>query len=179
MSEQSVFHLISNLVKKENISCILIGGFAVNHYKVTRQTADVDFLITKEDFDKIADGLEKAGYKQILAQDTFVQLRSTRVALMDIDFMFIDQETFKKIENESEAIKIASQKFIVPSLNHLIALKLHSIKYNPKIRLGRDLPDIISLIRINDVDIKKKEFKELCLKYGTQEIYRKIVEILK
>ena len=57
----TVFHLISTIFVKQNISCILIGGFAVNYYKVTRQTADVDFLITRNDYEKILDLLKKEG----------------------------------------------------------------------------------------------------------------------
>ncbi|MBP9855129.1 MAG: nucleotidyltransferase [Candidatus Omnitrophica bacterium] len=179
MNERSVFHLISDLTQREGVPCILIGGFAVNYHKVTRQTADVDFLITKEDFDKILKFLEKAGYKKGLSQDNFMQLKSSHVSLMDVDFMFVDPETLGKILKEGEQLKIAGQKFIVPSLYHLIALKLHSIKYNPKIRFGKDFPDIVSLIRINEVDIKSGKFKELCLKYGTKEIYSQLLEITK
>ena len=179
MDERSVFHLISEVTQKAGVSCILIGGFAVNYYKVTRQTADVDFLITKEDFTKISGFLEEAGYKQILAQEAFVQLKSGHLPLLDIDFMFVDQDTFKKIKSESQQLKIAGQHFIVPSLNHLVALKLHSIKHNSKIRLTRDLPDIVNLIRINKVNVEAKEFKELCLKYGTEEIYQRICEAIK
>ena len=53
------------------------------------------------------------------------------------------------------------------------------IKYNPKIRLNKDFPDIINLVRINEVDVKGKEFKEICLKYGSDGMYRKILEALK
>ncbi len=179
MNERSVFHLISDLTHKEGIPCILIGGFAVNYYKVARQTADIDFLITREDFDKISALLKKAGYKQNLAQETFVQMKSSQLSLLDVNFMFIDHETLEKILKESEEIKIAGQRFTVPSLYHLIALKLHSIKYNEKIRFARDFPDIINLIRINNVNVKDRKFKELCLKYGTEKIYHQIVEILK
>lgn len=175
MQERSVFHLISDLTDKEGVSCVLIGGFAINYYRVTRQTADVDFLITREDFDKIADLLEKAGYKKVLLQENFVQMQSTRLSLLDVDFMFVDPDTLAKIKGEGSQITIAGQKLIVPSLLHLIALKLHSIKFN-KIRLTKDLPDIVNLIRINQVDIKGKEFKELCLKYGTAELYQRILE---
>ncbi len=179
MNERSVFHLISDLTQQEGVPCILIGGFAVNHYKVTRQTADVDFLMTKEDFDRILKFFEKAGYKKGMVQDNFVQLKSPRLSLMDIDFMFVDQETLTKIFDEGEQLKIAGQKFIVPSLYHLIALKLHSIKHNSRIRFSKDFPDIVSLMRINDVNVQDKKFKELCLKYGTGDIYRQLVEILK
>jgi hypothetical protein len=178
MSNQSIFHLISDLTKSEGVSCILIGGFAVNYYRVTRQTADVDFLITKDDFNKISVLLEKAGYKKDLLQENFAQLKSTQLSLMDVDFMFVDEDTLSKILKESQEIEIARQKFLVPSLNHLIALKLHSIKYNPKLRLTKDLPDVINLIRINNLNFKDKKFKELCLKFGTEEIYNKILEAL-
>lgn len=178
MNDSSVFHLIADFTDKEGISCILIGGFAVNFYKVARQTADVDFLITKEDFSKILALLKKAGYKEILTQDNFIQLKSSRLSLMDIDFIFVDEETLRKIKSNGKTIQIAGQKLIVPSLNDLIALKLHSIKYNPKIRLSKDLPDIVNLMRINRVDVKDAKFKELCLKYGTEEIYKNLSEAL-
>lgn len=179
MDERSVFHLITDITHEQGVSCVLIGGFAINHYRVTRQTADVDFLITKEDYDKIAGLLEKAGYKKAILQENFVQLQSNRLSLLDVDFMFVDQETLTKIMKEGERFKIVGQTFIVPSLYHLIALKLHSIKYNPKIRLTKDLPDIINLIRINKIDINEKRFKELSFKFGTEEIYNKIVEAVK
>lgn len=179
MNDVSVFHLISDLMHDEEVPCVLIGGFAINHYRVTRQTADVDFLITKEGFDKIIRLLEKAGYKKALMHENFAQLQSSRLSLLDVDFMFVDQVTLTKIIKEGEKLKIVGQTFIVPSLYHLIALKLHSIKYNLKIRLTRDLPDIINLIRINKVNIKEKRFKKLCLKYGTADIYDRILEAIK
>ena len=76
---------------KQGVPCVLIGGFAINHYRVTRQTADVDFLITKEGFDKIVGLLEKAGYKKVLLQENFAQLQSSRLSLLDVDFMFVDK----------------------------------------------------------------------------------------
>jgi hypothetical protein len=178
MKKIDVFQLVSDIFKKEEVHCILIGGFAVNYYKVTRQTADVDFLITKEDFEKISVSLGKAGYKKDFVQDVFARCTSENW-LIDIDFMFVDKETLDKIMKDGKEISIAGQKFIVPSLNNLIALKLHSIKYNKKIREYRDLPDIINLIKINDLDFKSPEFKALCLKYGTEEIYQKLLASLK
>ena len=172
----TVFHLISVIYNNMGVSCVLIGGFAVNYYKVTRQTADVDFLITKDDFKKILSLLEKEGFKQDYTQEVFARLRCTRPYLMDLDFMFVDKETLDKIINDGRKISIAGQKFIVPSLNHLIALKLHAIKYNLKIREYKDLSDIIELIKVNKVKVKSNEFKNLCLKYGTEELYNKILD---
>ncbi len=177
MSYQSAFHLLSDIAKKTGISLVLIGGFAVNYYKYARQTVDVDFLITKEDFQKILELLEAAGYKMDYSQEVFARLISTKGSLlMDIDFMFVDEETLDKIIKDSQKTSIAGCEFTVPSLEHLIALKLHAVKYNPKLRLTKDIPDIINLIRINKLDVKSEKFKELCLKYGTQELYQNILD---
>jgi len=177
MNYQSVFHLLSDISKKTGISLVLIGGFAVNYYKYTRQTVDVDFLIKEQDFQKILALLEAAGYKVDDRQEVFTRLISAESPLlMDIDFMFIDEETFAKIIKDSQKTSIAGCEFTVPSLEHLIALKLHAVKYNPKLRLAKDIPDIINLIRINKLDVKSEKFKELCLKYATKDIYQEILD---
>ncbi len=177
MKYPTIFHLISSICEKTNVSCVLIGGFAVNYYKVTRQTADVDFLIIKKDFERILGLLEEEGFKQDYSQEVFARIKSTKSYLMDIDFMFVDKETLDKIIKEGKQISIARQKFIVPSLFHLIALKMHAIKYNPKIREYKDLLDIIELIKVNKINTKTNEFKSLCLKYGTEELYKKLEKI--
>lgn len=176
MKYSNVFHLISEISKKSGITCVLIGGFAVNYYKHTRQTTDADFLVTKEDFEKISNFLKEEGYAKGYSEDVFIQLKSNKPYLLDIDFMFVDKETLSDIMSTGKEIGIAGQTFVVPSLFNLIALKLHSIKYNPQLRKVTDLPDIINLIRKNGIDFKSGEFHEMCLKYGSEEIYKEITE---
>ena len=53
MKYRSVFHLLANELGKAKISFVLIGGFAVNYYKATRFTGDVDILIDEKDFQKV------------------------------------------------------------------------------------------------------------------------------
>jgi hypothetical protein len=179
MSEEdnpNVFTVISGIFAKKNVTCVLIGGFAINYYKVSRATADIDFLIAKEDFEKILYLLEEAGFKKDYEQEVFARLTAEKQNLMDVDFMFVDKETLDKIIKDGKIISIGGENFIVPCLNHLIALKLHAIKYNPQIREFRDMSDVIELIKINAVDVKDEVFKNLCLKYGTAALYRKILE---
>jgi len=179
MKYPTVFHLISAVCKKINVPCVLIGGFAVNYYKVTRQTADVDFLITKDGYEKISSLLEAEGLKEDYTQEVFARLISDRLSFIDLDFMFVDKETLDKIIKDGKTVEIAEQEFIVPCLNHLIALKLHAIKHNPKIREFKDFLDIAELIKVNKVDIKSDGFRNLCLKYGTEELYNKILAWVK
>jgi predicted nucleotidyltransferase len=178
MTYPTVFHLISAIEKKEGVSCILIGGFAVNYHKFMRQTMDVDFAIVKEDFHKFSEALKKAGFKIDFIHDTFVRFKANDYYLADIDFMFVDKETFDKMVKDAKMITIADQKIMVPSLSTLLAMKLHAIKSNRKAREYKDLLDILSLIRANNVNYKSKEFKELCLKFGTEKLYKKIINLM-
>ncbi len=172
----NVFNIISSIFAKGKVTCVLIGGFAVNYYKVSRSTADIDFLITKEDFNNILILLEEKGFRKDYEQEVFARFLGEKPSLMDVDFMFVDKETLGKIIKDGKTISIVGESFIVPCLYHLIALKLHAIKYNPKMREYRDFADIMELIRINKVDVKDLEFKNLCLKYGREELYNKILE---
>lgn len=173
MKYLTVFHLISDIFNKSSANCVLIGGFAINYYGVTGQTIDVDFLCTLDDYKKIQNFLGKEGYETYRKEENFIQLEDKKSGLMDIDFMFVDQSTLNEIKESGKEIEIAGQKFTIPSLFNLIALKLHSIKNNPK-REITDLPDIIRLIVKNSIDINSHDFKDLCLKYGTEDICERI-----
>ena len=175
MDYSKAFHLVAKVSKESAVPCILIGGFAINFYKVTRDTLDVDFLITKEDFAKIKDALLGAGYAEEFATDVVVRFSNKQEAL-DIDFMIVDKATREKIREDGKEIEVVGEKLVIPSLDHLIALKLHAIKHNQKGRIWKDLPDIIGLIKMNKIDCRGRSFRDLCLKYGSDEIYQTILK---
>ena len=178
MDQPTIFQLISELSTKRGIRCVLVGGFAVNYYKVSRQTGDVDFLTTREDFGKISDDLKRAGYAMDCIEETFARLSEKNGYLMDLDFLFVDKGTMDKVLAGGVEMSIGKNKFIVPSLETLIALKLHAIKNSQKRRVYKDMLDILSLICVNKMDYKSKEFRQLCLKFGTEQLYKEIVEKL-
>ncbi len=176
MAYTSIFELLATITKQEKIPCVLIGGFAVNYYHVTRQTADADFLISEEDSQKMIGLLKNKGLKIDSQGETFIRFSAEDPYYMDVDFMLVEKETLYKIIKNSKIVNIGKQEFNVPSLLHLIALKLHSIKYNSK-RQYKDLIDIVELIKSNKLDVRSNEFKEICMKYGTQQLYDKILGI--
>jgi hypothetical protein len=176
MDNPTIFQLIAQLTRKAGVPCVLIGGFAVNYYKVTRQTIDLDLMIAKEDFAKVVGPMQEAGFKLAYTENVFARFSGQKNYLMDVDFMFVDKDTIDKIRKEGKELRIGRNSFIVPSLDTVIALKLHAIRYNQKIREFKDMPDIINLIRVNKFNHKTKEFKELCLKYGTEDLYKKIMD---
>jgi hypothetical protein len=178
MAAPSVFQILAAVFREARVRGVLIGGYAVNYYKVTRQTADIDFLMSREDFQRVITPLEARGYSLTEEQEIFARFRGAPALLMDVDFMFIGNDTMDTILEQSVPVTIAGEQFRVPSLYHLIALKLHAIKYNPRHRELSDLPDIVNLIRQGGIDARSAEFKALCLKYGSREIYTKIESYL-
>lgn len=81
-----------------------------------------------------------------------------------------------KMMRDGKEVAIAGEKFMLPSVLHLVALKLHSIKNSGKTRELFDLPDIIMVLKKNNVNVNDKAFKKICLKFGTEDLYKKIVD---
>lgn len=178
MSYSTVFQLVCEEFKKANIPFILIGGFAVNAYGVSRNTMDVDFLIEEENCKQCVEILEKNHFQVDESRDAFVRLINSEFYPPRLDLMLVSKTTFEKIWPRVEKKKIAGYELMIPSVEHLIALKLHSMKNNAN-REWKDLPDVIGLIKINHIDVKTKEFLDLCLKFGTEELYNRIQEAIK
>ena len=178
MKYATVIDLIADKLKESDIPCVLIGGFAVNAYQVTRQTADIDFLITAEDYPKISRLLQKEGYEEGGVSNVCGQLIGKSPFYWDIDFVFVDKDTLAKIRKDAQKIKIAGKDFLIPSLKHLLALKLHALKNNTERRMAKDWVDIIALVEKANMNVLSPEFKELCLQYGTSDLYDKIITAL-
>lgn len=173
MKYSNIFQLVSTEFKKAKIPFILIGGFAVNAYKVSRNTGDLDFLLIDEDCSRALEILKNFEFCVDEATDNFARLINASFYPRRVDFVLVTKLTFGKILEKAGKVRIVGCELLVPSVEHLIALKLHALKNNSTRQL-KDFPDIISLIRINQIDVNSVEFHDLCLKFGTEEIYNQI-----
>ena len=179
MKYRTLFHMLSCKLKEAGIPPVLIGGYAVNAHKVTRQTLDVDLLMTEDDYRRLLPPLRHAGCEEVLHGRLFARIRHPALSLMEVDMVFVDGKTRDGVVKEGKEVELEGEKFFVPSLNHLFALKLHAMKQNIRRRGFRDLQDILDLANANGVDIEKPEFRDLFLKYGPQEIYEEILGLVK
>ena len=173
-----LYTAVSNVAarfEKEKIPIILIGGVAINMYGHSRGTEDIDFLISDDSVEKIKKVLDDMGMKLWVKNDLFRRYTKKDWNIKAIDFLNVEQATFEQIQKQSKKIKIKGHELLIPSIFHLIALKLHAIKNNKQRELG-DLPDILEIMKINRVNPATDEFKNLCLKFGTVEIYTKILD---
>jgi predicted nucleotidyltransferase len=174
--QEGVFSLLADRLSKENIPVVLVGGFALHFYLVDRQTTDVDLLISENDFSRLSAALAGTGYRLTFRNEVLARFEGDQFPLLDLDFLFVDPVTLKRIMESGRTVDIGENKFLVPSLEHLIALKLHAIKQNPAARENIDLPDIVRLIQANHIDTRSESFRLLCLTFASEEIYNRINE---
>jgi len=160
-----------------NAEALLIGGFALPAYDVVRQTVDVDFLVVDAEEHVLREILADAGYEESGRTDVFVRHTHPASALMDVDVLLVDRSTFEKMLKRSSVQRVGSVDVRVPCLGHLVALKLHAIKHNPKREL-KDLGDIVALLTENPGEVPRDELHAICTRYGHEGIFAKLESYL-
>jgi hypothetical protein len=91
--------------------------------------------------------------------------------------MLVERDTFEKIHDGSRVIDLDTLPVRVPRLAHLIALKLHAMKSNPKREL-KDGADIVELLRLNPGEVSDDELKEVCGRYAPAGYFKKLKSLL-
>jgi len=153
---------------------VIIGGLAVNYYGYSRETGDLDILASKADKDqwlKMFAGLDYTIYQD---GGNFIQLSQPENNAWPVDLMLVEEKTFSPIFHAGQNADLYGIKTTVPSLEHLLALKLHALKNTRANRFLKDYLDVENLVRINKVDIRSKNIRELFSKYGTIDLYEKL-----
>ena len=170
----SIFEFLSTVFKKNSVQAVLVGGYALNVNNVQRMTFDIDFMITASDCSKIEQDFLKAGYSVFSRQDSFLQFRGEKPGLRDIDLLICDEHTLHQLITGGREVTIAKERFIVASVNHLIAMKLHAIAENQEREL-KDFPDIVELIAANNIDPAENNIKMMFQKYKLMNLYKKVI----
>lgn len=169
---------ISLGVQEPPLRFVIIGGWAVAARGHARMTFDVDFLIRREDRTVWFERTARAGIELRHESRTFAQLVEPSTGSV-LDLMFVDDVTFDGIWQASEVFAFGDRQARVPSLDHLIALKLHALKQCLLHRTAKDAEDVEMLARRNGLDLNTPHYEALFLKYGTREIYETFLRILR
>jgi hypothetical protein len=170
---QAAFDLLASCRRP----CLIVGGHALAAHGVIRQTIDIDCLIAVQDQPLFEATLTAGGYQMAARTENFARFASKSSNLPEIDILFVDASTFKKLQQGSISLRRGKHEFRVPGLFQLIALKLHAIRNEPR-REMRDLPDITELLRLNPGRISADELSELCDKFGPSGIGTRLQRLI-
>lgn len=70
---------------------------------------------------------------------------------------------------ERRELNFGGTRLSVPQPLYLIALKLHAMKNDERRRLGKDLPDILGLMRLCGIDPASLEFRQIVERYANEQ----------
>jgi len=169
MSEESnkihtEFAELTTALRKGEIPFLLVGGLSLLAHHVERATGDIDFFCDKKSQALIEKVMTEAGYSR-MHENLPLFIRYHQAGKRVVDFIFVNTDTFSQLEEAALASEISGVRVPVPSLNHLLAMKLFSL--SQQWTRGKDFGDILSLIHQNNVDVQSPEFEAICLKYAS------------
>ena len=117
------------------------------------------------------------GYRIFLEQGTFAQFSPPESVSWPVDVMFANEKTFFTMFSEAVEMTLDGARVKIPTIEHLIALKLHALKHATPRRELKDLLDVVSLVEVNKIDINSEKFRQLCERYGSTKILKKIIAV--
>lgn len=166
--------------QEKDIRYALTGGFALGLWGGSRSTVDLDFLVHREDMDKVHMLMTNLGYEIHHHTENVSQYVSPLARFGGIDFIHAFREASVEMLQRAVEKEIFSGSMKVRTMipEDIIGLKLQAVYNNPK-REKIDMADIEMLVSVHS-----KEFDwELLERYFTifqmDDLFRKIKEAAK
>ena len=170
-----IFDQLSRAAEQRGLKFLVIGGHAVIAHGYARTTFDLDLFVEKARRGAWKDLMTGLGYGVQAEQETFVQFAPPSPPSWPVDLMLVSDETFAGLWGDAVATRMESVGVKIPSLRHLLALKLHVLKQGAGHRVVKDMNDVVQLIELSQLDVRTEEFRQLCLRYGNISLYEKLV----
>jgi len=164
----TLFEKLETSSRDLSLRFLVIGGHAINAYGYTRTTLDADILIAVEDAKRFRMVFEELGHQWEGETNAFVRFAPVGgdPVSQPIDLMLVDRSTFDQMDAQKVWLHFGEALLPVPSPLHLIALKLHAMRNPERFATGRDLADILQLIRICAIDLQSAEFQQTLDRYA-------------
>jgi len=144
---KTVLELILKAFNKEDVRYGLIGGFALGVLGLPRATVDLDFLVHRDDLDKIEEIMKTLGYKCVYRSENVSQYISELKIFGEVDFLHAFREiSLGMLERAAEKDVFEGKlkiKVLLPE--DIIGLKLQ-VQVNDSARVAREFVDIESLL---------------------------------
>lgn len=168
---QSLLTTIARRIDEENLPVLLIGGHAVTALGHPRATFDLDLLIPRSSAAKWREVLMGLNYRSFAESANFHQYEAPEeFPLPPVDLMLVDDAVFRALEQT----KTATQPIATPSVEALIALKLHAIRQPGRDDAEKDWSDILALVKAHRLTLDDPDFSATVMKHGGQTAIQRI-----
>jgi hypothetical protein len=168
---------LAAVAQTEGLHAVLVGGNAVNLHAYSRTTFDLDLLVPEGESRSWVTFFQGHGYEVFHQTPNFMRLRfaADPTGALPIDLMLSDADTFQKIHSESTQVQVTpGASLAIPTVLHLIAMKLHALRSPVRVEHGVDLQDVKHLMKTARIDPAGNEFRRLAERYGNESIRARI-----
>ncbi|GER94296.1 hypothetical protein A45J_2057 [hot springs metagenome] len=163
--------------KENDIHYALMGGFAMGAWGVPRATVDIDFLVLRDDMDKVDAIMQSLGYECKYKTENVSQYVSPLQVFGEVDFLHAFRTHSLSMLQRAEDKKIFGETISVKVLKveDLIGLKVQAIANN-KERTIVDLADIESLLITYSPTLDWSLIEEYFKLFGLNDIFENLKE---
>src|SRR3989304_1912400 len=146
--------------EKESIRYALMGGFAMGLWGGSRSTVDLDFLVHRNDMEKVHKIMTDIGYELHHHTENVSQYSSPLKVFGDIDFIHGFREASLEMLERAKIkdVFVGSLKIKTLIPEDIIGLKLQSVFNNPS-REKIDIADIETLVSIHKENLDHELLK--------------------
>ena len=175
MDFRVVLQLITEEFSRQGIRYAVIGGFALGAWGVARTTIDLDFLLHRDDWEKVDALLKANGYECVHKSADVAQYVSGRHALREIDFLLAHRDISCEMLSRAKERKIFSQIVKVANPEDVVGLKIQALS-NDASRAQKEYTDIESVLGLYKKDLDWQILKEYFELFGLEQKYREYYE---
>ena len=165
--------MVADVLAPAGIDCLLIGGFAVNHYGYTRNTLDVDLMIAADQRDHVREIMKREGFTNVAVQANVTFFNRPGTSLR-VDFLNTDRATMERMLERATWAEFHGRNVQVPTLQDLLAMKFFALSQAREKRIDKDVPDIAWLTVLNSLDVES-DLHPLALRFADDEIFRRVI----
>ncbi len=152
-----VLNTVGDFLQREGHRHAVAGALALHAYGITRATQDLDLVTEAAAQDRLVAFLESLGYETLYRSAGYSNHLHGDADLGRVDVIYVDGETSRALfAGAREGISLGGRRFSVPRPEHLVAMKVHAIKNDPRRELG-DLADVQALLRLPGIDREEVE----------------------
>lgn len=172
-----ILKLIEKAATKGKNRFLVIGGHALNIHGISRTTGDLDLMVEASERGFWRQLLTDLRYTIYQESSSFIQTTPSEIAAWPIDLMLVSKETMEKALADAHYTELFGTRTPFASVGNLIAMKLHSLKYEQAERTQKDQGDLLALLKIATLPLNSEPFRQLCLKYANVTVYERLIKL--
>lgn len=175
MDFKLVLDKLLSAFEREGISHALMGGFALGAWGIPRATIDVDFLVDRDDMEKVDRIMKEQTYECRFRSENVSQYVSPLGVFGEVDFLHAFRAASREMLDRAEERDVfgGSLKVRVLRPEDLVGLKLQAIRNDPG-RSSADMGDIESILAAHGARLDWKLIERYCTLLGMEETYSRL-----